>query len=129
MSDPRILVIDDSAANLKLLRVLLLTEGFRVSTATNAAEALALVESELPDLVLTDVQLPDLNGLELARRLKSDPRSAAVPVVAVTAYAMSGDKERAMSAGCDAYVSKPIDTRALPGLLRSLLKPGGADPL
>jgi CheY-like chemotaxis protein len=129
MNDPCILVIDDSAANLKLLRVLLLTEGFRVSTATNAAEALALVASELPDLVLTDVQLPDLNGLELTRRLKTDPRSASVPVVAVTAYAMSGDKERALSAGCDAYVSKPIDTRALPGLLRSLLQAKGAEPL
>ncbi|HXB96812.1 MAG TPA: response regulator [bacterium] len=129
MSDPRILVIDDSAANLKLLRVLLLTEGFRVSTATNAAEALAQVAAELPDLVLTDVQLPDLNGLELARRLKADPRSAAIPVVAVTAYAMSGDKGRALSAGCDAYVSKPIDTRALPSLLRSLLQPGGTGAL
>jgi two-component system cell cycle response regulator DivK len=129
MTDPHILVIDDSAANLKLLRVLLLTEGFRVSTAANAAEALALVGQTLPDLVLTDVQLPDLNGLELARRLKADPRSAAVPVVAVTAYAMSGDKEKAMSAGCDAYVSKPIDTRALPVLLRSLLKSGGGQAL
>ena len=129
MSDPRILVIDDSAANLKLLRVLLLTEGFRVSTATNAAEALAQVAAELPDLVLTDVQLPDLNGLELARRLKADPRSAAIPVVAVTSYAMSGDKGRALSAGCDAYVSKPIDTRALPSLLRSLLQPGGTGAL
>jgi CheY-like chemotaxis protein len=129
MQDPQILVVDDSAANLKLLRVLLLAEGFRVSTAANAADALAQVAATLPDLVLTDVQLPDLNGLDLARRLKADPRSAAVPVVAVTAYAMSGDKEKALEAGCDAYVSKPIDTRALPGLLRSLLKAKGADTL
>jgi two-component system cell cycle response regulator DivK len=129
MNDPRILIIDDSPANLKLLRVLLLTEGFRVTTATNAMEALASVAAEPPDLVLTDVQLPDLNGLDLARRLKADPRSAAVPVVAVTAYAMSGDKARALDAGCDAYVSKPIDTRALPGLLRSLLQAGGAGAL
>jgi CheY-like chemotaxis protein len=129
MNDPRILIIDDSPANLKLLRVLLLTEGFRVSTATNAKEALASVAAGPPDLVLTDVQLPDLNGLDLARRLKADPRSASVPVVAVTAYAMSGDKARALDAGCDAYVSKPIDTRALPGLLRSLLKMDGAGPL
>ena len=129
MNDPRILIIDDSPANLKLLRVLLLTEGFRVTTATNAMDALSSVAAEPPDLVLTDVQLPDMNGLDLARRLKADPRSASVPVVAVTAYAMSGDKARALDAGCDAYVSKPIDTRALPGLLRSLLKASGAGPL
>ena len=83
MPTPHVLVIDDSAANLKLLRVLLLTEGFQVSTAANAAEALALVAQALPDLVLTDVQLPDLNGLELARQLKARQTARAGNVVAI----------------------------------------------
>jgi CheY-like chemotaxis protein len=116
-----ILIVDDNATNLKLLRVLLQGEGFQVRTASDAGQALSQLASERPDLVLTDIQLPDMDGLELTRRIKAHPDWAAIPVVAVTAYAMSGDRDKALGAGCDAYVSKPIDTRQLPSLLRQVL--------
>lgn len=116
-----LLIVDDNPSNLKLLRVLLSGEGFDVRTASNADEALKALEAGRPDLVLTDIQMPGMDGLELTRRLKSDPYTKGIPVVAITAYAMSGDDAKAKAAGCDAYVAKPIDTRTLPGLLHGLL--------
>lgn len=129
MQAKKILIIDDNATNLKLMSVLLLGEGYQVSTAVDAAHAFTRVEQDRPDLILTDVQLPDMNGLELTRRLKAAPATAAIPVVAITAYAMSGDEEKALEAGCDAYVSKPIDTRKLPSLVHSMLDPSAEKPL
>lgn len=125
MTKPSILIIDDSSANLKLLTVLLSTDGFHITTAYSAADALADLALLHPDLILTDLQLPDLHGLDLTRRLKADPRLRSIPVVAVTAYARSGDRERALDAGCVAYVSKPIDTRSLPKMLKGLLAEAG----
>ena len=116
-----LLIVDDNPSNLKLLRALLSAEGFQVRTASNADEAMQALAQGRPDLVLTDVQMPGMDGLEFTRRLKADPLTHDVPVVAITAYAMSGDEAKAIEAGCDAYVSKPIDTRALPGLLHGLL--------
>ncbi len=116
-----LLIVDDNPSNLKLLRVLLSGEGFDVRTANNAGEALTALGTFRPDLILTDIQMPGMDGLELARRLKADPKTKTIPVVAITAYAMSGDDEKARRAGCDAYVAKPIDTRTLPGLLNGLL--------
>jgi len=121
MASARILVVDDNPTNLKLLRVLLLREGYDVATAASAEEAEALIGECLPDLVLMDVQLPGVDGLTLTRRLKGDPRTERVVVIAVTAYAMKGDQEKALAAGCDAYLTKPIDTRGLPEVVaRSL---------
>ena len=119
----RVLVVDDHPLNLKLLRVLLEGEGYEVLTATSAAEALAVLEGTTPALLLVDIQLPDLDGLELTRRLKRDERTRDLPVVAVTAYAMKGDAEKMLAAGCTAYVPKPINTRAVVALVARLLPP------
>jgi two-component system cell cycle response regulator DivK len=124
-----ILIVDDNPTNLKLARVLLAGEGYAVRTAASAAEALDALRAVRPRLILMDLQLPDLDGLELTRRLKADQKTRDIVIVALTAYAMKGDDERARAAGCDAYVSKPIDTRALPSLLADLLRrPPDATP-
>jgi len=108
---------------LKLARMLLAGEGFDVQTATDAEEALATLQSFHPRLILMDLQMPGMDGLELTRRLKADPRMRGIVVVALTAYAMKGDEQRAREAGCDGYVSKPIDTRTLPALITRYLAP------
>jgi CheY-like chemotaxis protein len=123
MAAARILIVDDNPTNLKLVRVLLEGEGHEVRTAADAGEALAVLEELVPDLVLMDVQLPGMDGLELTRRIKADPRTGGVLVVALTAYAMKGDEERILAAGCDGYVAKPIDTRALPATVAVYLGP------
>jgi CheY-like chemotaxis protein len=120
VSEP-ILIVDDNPQNLKLARVILLAEGYEVRTASDAEEALALLESFTPRLILMDLQLPQMDGLELTRRLKADPTRRAIVVLALTAYAMKGDDDRAFAAGCDAYMSKPIDTDALPKVVAELL--------
>jgi CheY-like chemotaxis protein len=112
-----VLIIDDNAMNLKLARVLLSTEGYVVKTASNAEEALNVLEDFNPKLILMDIQLPGMDGLELTRKLKADPKRKAIIVIALTAYAMKGDQEKALSAGCDAYVTKPIDINKLRVLL------------
>jgi CheY-like chemotaxis protein len=111
VSEPgtRILVVDDNAANLKLMTLLLARGAYDVRTAANAYEALALVQSFKPRLILLDLQLPDIDGLELTRRWKSDPVTRETTIVAVTAYAMTGDEERARAAGADGYITKPLD--------------------
>jgi two-component system, cell cycle response regulator DivK len=116
-----VLIVDDNPANLKLARVLLEGEGYEVRTAADGQEALAAVSSFRPRLILMDLQLPGLDGLEVTRRLKSDPRTREILVVALTAYAMKGDEEKALQAGCDGYVPKPIDTRSLPAVIARIL--------
>jgi two-component system cell cycle response regulator DivK len=117
MPEP-ILIVDDNPQNLKLLRVLLSDDPtLEVRTAVDAEEAIELLETYRPKLILMDLQLPGMDGLELTRRLKEDPIHRSVIVVAVTAYAMNGDEEKAIEAGCDGYLKKPIDGQALPGLV------------
>ena len=128
MAGERILVVDDNELNLKLLRVTLLGEGYDVATARQAEETLASLEQVVPRLILMDIQLPDIDGLELTRRIKADPRWADVPIVAVTSYAMKGDRERALAAGCEEYVTKPIDTRTFPALVAHILARGVRGP-
>jgi two-component system, cell cycle response regulator DivK len=129
MAGAPILVVDDNAANLKLLRMLLVGEAYDVRTAGDAAEALAVLNEFRPRLILMDLQMPGMDGFELTRRLKADPATRGILIVALTAYAMKGDEERARAAGCDGYVSKPIDTRTLPDLLaRILSEPSGPPP-
>ncbi len=108
-----ILVIDDNPVNLKLAAEVLLSAGHSVIRAEDAEQALVLLEKRLPDLVLTDIALPHMDGLELTRRIKADPRYRHLPVIALTASAMKGDEARIMEAGCDAYIAKPLDTRQL----------------
>jgi CheY-like chemotaxis protein len=111
-----ILVVEDNEANQMLVRAVLELEGYRVVLAGSAPEALELLKQSSPDLILMDVQLPGEDGLSLTRRLKHDPATAAIPVVALTAHAMTGDRELAMDAGCAGYIPKPINTRTF-GLL------------
>lgn len=108
MSTKRVLIVDDNVTNLKLLTCLLAPEKCEVSTATSAEGALALLEASPPDLLLLDLQLPDMDGLELTRRLRAHPVLSKLPIVAVTAYAMKGDEDKARAAGVDSYVTKPI---------------------
>ena len=107
MREDPILIVDDNPLNLKLARVLLRSEGYRVETAVDAEEALRVLETFSPRLILMDLQLPGMDGLELTRRLKADPARRHIVVVALTAYAMKGDEEKARAAGCDHYVTKP----------------------
>jgi CheY-like chemotaxis protein len=104
-----VLVVDDNPVNLRLAEVLLRNDGFDVRTVQSAAEALGLLASWRPALILMDVQLPGMDGLTLATQLKAAPETAGVVIIAMTAYAMRGDEERALAAGCDGYLAKPID--------------------
>jgi CheY-like chemotaxis protein len=117
-----ILVIDDHPANLKLMRVLLTAEGYQVSTAGDAESALAMIGASCPRLILMGLQLPGMDGLELTRRLKASPATRDIPIIAITAYAMKGDEAKAREAGCDAYFTKPMDTRALPPVIARYFK-------
>jgi CheY-like chemotaxis protein len=114
MSGEKILIVDDNPTNLKLVAYLMKAKGYEVSTAVDADAAIADIRARPPALILMDLQLPGLDGLELTRRLKKDPETRDIIIIAVTAYAMKGDHDKAVAAGCDDYVTKPIDTRSLP---------------
>lgn len=116
-----ILVVDDNDAGQLLVRTVLELEGFRVDSASSSEEVLERLNARKPDLILMDVQLPGQDGLALTRQLKADPSTDAIPVVALTANAMAGDREQALAAGCIGYISKPIDTRILCDQVREFL--------
>jgi CheY-like chemotaxis protein len=120
----RILVVDDNATNLKLASEVLELEGFEVLRAGDADEALALLRRDLPSLILMDIALPGMDGLELTRCLRADPALRSVPIVALSAFAMKGDEEKAIASGCDGYITKPINTRTFPAQVRAFLPPG-----
>lgn len=124
MAGPPILIVDDNPVNLKLARVTLAVEGYDVRTAADAEEALALLAAFHPRLILMDLQLPGMDGLTLTRRLKDDDATRGIVVLALTAYAMKGDEQKALDAGCDGYITKPIDTRRLPALVARHLAAG-----
>ena len=121
MAGEEILIVDDNAANLRLIAFVLENRGFRVRTASDATGAMAAIGESLPRLILMDVQLPGMDGLTLTRRLKADAATRGIIIVAVTAYAMKGDEDKATAAGCDGYITKPIDTRALGDQVAALL--------
>jgi len=121
MTGKSILLVDDSVHNLKLTRFLLTQEGFDVRTAQNAEQALVALEMHIPSLILMDIQLPGMDGLQLTRHLRRDASLNAVPIVAFTASAIKGDEEIARASGCDGYVTKPINTRTLAGIVRGYL--------
>jgi CheY-like chemotaxis protein len=116
-----VLIVDDNALNLELISEVLESAGYTVEGAGSAESALAAVTVRQPGLILMDIGLPGMDGYEAARRLKADPLTRTIPLVAVTAFAMTGDADRARQAGFDAHISKPIDTRALPHALARLL--------
>lgn len=118
----RILLVDDNALNRKLAGDLLEIEGYEVQYCEDAEQVLqVLSEHGLPDLVLMDISLPGMDGLTLTRQLRSQPRFARLPIVAVTAFAMKGDEQKALDAGCNGYITKPIDTRRLPAQVAQYL--------
>lgn len=122
-----ILVIDDNPANAALISYLLQSNGYDVRTAGDADEAVAILTGFRPRLIMMDLQLPGMDGLELTRRLKSDASTRDIIIVALTAYAMKGDEQRARDAGCDDYITKPIDTRALPDVILQHLQQAAGD--
>jgi len=103
-----VLIVEDNELNMKLFRDLLEAHGYKTAGTSNGFEALDLVRSLRPDLILMDIQLPQVSGLEVTKWIKDDPELRAIPVVAVTAFAMKGDEERIREGGCEAYLSKPI---------------------
>lgn len=110
---PKILIVEDNELSRDMLSRRLRRKGYEVLVATDGQEGIAMAQRELPDLVLMDLSLPDLDGWEATRRLKKDAKTQHIPVIALTAHAMSGDREKAIDAGCDEYDTKPIDLRRL----------------
>lgn len=121
MKEGPILVVEDNPVNLKLLKLLLTVEGFDVRVATDAEQALDVLRDIKPSLILMDIQLPGMDGMELTRLIRADESMRDIIIVAITAYAMKGDEEKARSAGFDGYVLKPIDTRSLPRTVAEFL--------
>ena len=111
MEPKTILVIEDNQLNMKLVKTLLQIEKHQVLEAVSAENGLEIAKEQVPDLILMDIQLPGMNGLETTRILKEDPELMNIPVVALTSFAMQGDEEKAISAGGEGYITKPIDTR------------------
>lgn len=120
----RILIIEDTPLNLQLIADLLERAGHVVLTATDATEGIAVARSERPDLILMDIGLPGMDGLEAARRLKADPLTKRIPVVVLSAHALPADERRARAAGCDGYITKPIDTRSFQVRIKTFLGSG-----
>jgi two-component system cell cycle response regulator DivK len=114
MAGERILLVEDNPQNRRLAQFLLKSRGYIIYEATTGEEALELARTHLPALILMDLQLPDLDGLTVTKMLKENDLTRQIPVIALTAFAMKGDREKALQAGCDGYITKPIDTRSFP---------------
>lgn len=119
MADELVLIVDDNERNLRLARDVLRFAGFRTVEAASGGEGVSLAIQHLPDVILMDIRLPDMDGTEAARQLKNDARTARIPVVALTSLAMKGDREWFLSAGFDGYLEKPISVRELPEQVRT----------
>jgi len=126
MSETSILVVDDNPTNLKLVSDVLEFDGYRILKASDAEEAQELIKGSLPDLILMDIALPGMDGLTLTRQLKADSKTRDIVIVALTAFAMKGDDDKARAAGCDGYITKPIDTRKLSASVAEYLLRRGA---
>jgi CheY-like chemotaxis protein len=124
----KILVVEDNPRNMRLITMTLRGKGYELLEATDGEQALDMATRERPNLIIMDVQLPKLDGLEVTKRLRATPVSSQIPIIALTAYAMKGDREKAIAAGCDEYVSKPIDTRQFPEVVAEMLRRGRDKP-
>jgi two-component system cell cycle response regulator DivK len=118
MAGERILIVEDNEKNMKLFRDVLRVRAYRTLEATTGGQAIELASKHAPDLVLMDIQLPDIDGIEALGRLRRDERTASIPVLALTAQAMEGDRERFLVAGFDGYISKPVNVTELLGTVR-----------
>ncbi len=116
-----ILYVEDNPENRLLVRRILLAEDFSVLEANDAYQAMKIIETTIPDLILMDINLPEVDGYTLTARLKENPKLGQVPIIALTANVMKGDRERILDSGCDGYIQKPIDVDALPNQIRSFL--------
>jgi two-component system cell cycle response regulator DivK len=117
----RILVVEDQEDNRQIIRDMLSATDYQITEAENGEEALAAVAKQRPDLILMDIQMPILDGYEATRRIKADPALRAIPIIAITSYALSGDEQKARDAGCDDYVPKPYSPRQLLAKIRQYL--------
>lgn len=122
MSDKNVMVVEDNEKNRKLMRVILKAKGYNVIEATTGEEALNILKDQKPDIILMDIQLPGIDGITLVKQIKADITMRDIPIVAVTAYAMKGDEKKILSCGCDAYISKPINTQELPLTVEKYIK-------
>lgn len=123
MSGRRVLIVDDNPLNVTLAQVVLCADGFNVDSAADADAAVQRIAAFRPELILMDIQLPGVDGLELTRRIKAEPSTRHIVVVAFTAFAMRGDEAKMRAAGCDGYVSKPIDVNRFAAQVRACLQP------
>ena len=121
MAGERVLLVEDNLVNRRMAQFLLKSRGFVVVEAVTGEEAIRLARAERPDLIIMDLQLAGMDGFTATRAIKADPITRHIPVVAMTAYAMSGDRERALEAGCDGYITKPIDTKEFPATIARYL--------
>jgi two-component system, cell cycle response regulator DivK len=117
----KILVIEDTEDNRQIMRDLLTAAGYALVEATDGAAGVAMARAEKPDLILMDIQLPVIDGYEATRRIKADPETAHIPIIAVTSYALAGDEEKTRAAGCSGYVAKPFSPRQLLGVVRGFI--------
>ncbi len=121
MSNKKILVVEDTEDNRQILRDLLGMAGYDMIEANDGAEGVSQAAAHKPDLILMDIQMPVMDGYEATRRIKADPNLKAIPIVAVTSYALSGDEDKAKAAGCDAYIAKPYSPRQMLAKVREIL--------
>jgi two-component system cell cycle response regulator DivK len=119
----RVLIVEDNELNMKLFHDLLEASGMEILQTRNGTDALKVAKQERPDLIVMDIQLPEMSGLEVTERIKSDPDLKPIPVIAVTAFAMKGDEERIRAAGCEAYLSKPISIDRFIATVKQFLPP------
>jgi len=117
----KILIVEDNPQNMRLIEMILRAKGYTLLKATDGSEALDMALRELPDLILMDIQLPKMSGLEVTRKLRQTPAFSHIPIIGLTAYAMKGDKEKVIESGCDAYLPKPIDIHELRGMIAEML--------
>lgn len=116
------MVVEDNEKNRKLVRVVLKAKGYNVIEATTGEEALNLLKNQKPNIILMDIQLPGIDGLTLIKQIKADSVTKEIPIIAVTAYAMKGDEQKILDTGCEAYMSKPINTQELPLVIEKYIK-------
>ena len=122
MNAPRVLIVDDNPLNVTLARAILIAGGFEVESAADAREAVQRIDAMRPELILMDIQLPGVDGLELTRQIKAEPSTRHIVIVAFTAFAMRGDEAKMRAAGCDGYVSKPIEVNRFAEQIREFLR-------
>ena len=124
-NEATILYIEDNPDNRMLVRRILMAEGFNVLEAHNATHALQILQDQVPSLILMDINMPDIDGYTLTSRLRAMPRLKKVPIIAMTANVMKGDREKSLEAGCDGYIQKPIDVDNLPAQISRFLSAAG----